>query len=499
MIRRLVALVVALALAGAACSAGDGGASPLHGASPRDTTDGGATIDWSAPDAGGFESATLAVPLDHDDPDGPQIPLALVRRPAEDPSARIGSLLVNPGGPGASGIEWARQASLVFSGEVLERFDIVGWDPRGVGESAAVACLDGPRLDALNALDPLPDSPEEAEALDAATTELVEACEANTPDGLLEHVSTVESARDMDRVRAAVGDDALTYVGWSYGTELGTAYAELFPDRVRALVLDGAVPPDLSEAEVAVAQGAGFEQALNDFLAWCEGSELCRFPGPRDPGEALDQILAGIDAEPLAPVSPADGRPVTIGYALTAIAAALYAEEAWPALAQALAQAERGEGRTLMLLADTYNGREPDGTYSNLFAAYYAVQCLDRAPMSEAERARVAERLEVLAPRMGALALGSDVCEEWPVEARPARGPVAAEGAPPILVITTTGDPATPYQWGLQLAEQLTSGVLVVNDGAGHTAYGQGDPCIDAIVERYLIDLEVPEYGTACP
>ncbi|MBK9180798.1 MAG: alpha/beta fold hydrolase [Acidimicrobiales bacterium] len=518
-----VVLLAAIGLVAAACGSGDpglglgplgpttttttGGTDP-DGTDPDGTDPDGqdpdgqdpdGTVVWSEPDARGFESATLQVPLDHDDPSAGTIDLALVRRPASDPDRRIGSLLVNPGGPGASGIDWARQAPRLFPDALLERFDLIGFDPRGVGASAAVACLDDDSLDRYLALDPAPDDQAELAEIEAATAELVAACQANTEAGLLEHVSTEDAARDMDLIRQAVGDERLTYLGGSYGSELGAVYADLFPDRVRALVLDGASPPELTRAEITEGQAVGFEQALRRFFEWCDRSASCRFAAGRSAATAFDEIMASIDAKPLVAESSGDPRPVTVGYAWTGVLATLYSEQAWPALGEALTGAEAGDGSLLQLFADSYAFRDEDGAYQNVLAANLAISCLDDPAIDAAALSELQGRLARLAPRVGPVLTGAtDPCAQWPHQPTAVRAAPTATGAPPILVVTTTGDPATPYEWGLQLAEDLESGVLVVNRAEGHTGFATGSRCIDDLVTAYLVDLDVPEYGATC-
>jgi pimeloyl-ACP methyl ester carboxylesterase len=449
---------------------------------------------------GGFECATLDVPLDYDAPTGTAISLSLIRLPAIDPAERLGTLVTNPGGPGASGVDFVRQAATtVFSEALRTRFDILGFDPRGVGASAPVACV-GPReLDRLIALDPTPDTAAERSALIDGTRSFVAACQANSA-ALLPHVGTRDAARDLDRIRAAVGDPALSYLGFSYGTFLGATYADLFPGRVRALVLDGAVDPTLPFEERNAQQAMSFAAAFGRFLDNCASRPACSFYSKGNPAAAYDALMARIDRAPLHAALTGDSRSVGPGEAFTAVAAALYDQSGWSILAQALAMAERGDGSVLLLLADSYNERRPDGTYANILAANNAVTCLDYAsPADVAAYQALALRLEKLAPRFGeAVAWSGLTCALWPVH--PAGDPVAprASGASPILVIGSTGDPATPYAWAVKLAGELESGVLLTRRGEGHTAYGGKSACIDEAVDAYLITLLVPAAGTVC-
>jgi pimeloyl-ACP methyl ester carboxylesterase len=477
---------------------------PEVSASPR-PSDGssvpsaGAGLAWSEC-AVAFECATLAVPLDYANPGGRQITLALARLPAADPAHRIGSLLINPGGPGGSGVDFLESsADSIFSKVLRDRFDIVGFDPRGVGASTPVTCLDGPALDRLNALDPTPDTPAERQALIDGAREFDQACVRSSGD-LLPYMSTTDAARDMDRIRAALGETKLTYFGFSYGTFLGTVYAGLFPGNVRALVLDGAIDPAQSFDQRNEAQAAGFAHALNAFLGDCAAQPSCAYYSNGRPAAAFDALMKRIDARPLPATAVADPRPVGAGEAFIGVLYALYSKQAWPALAQGLALAERGDGSILLLLADAYNERQPDGSYKNTAAANNAVNCLDyRVPTDVAAYDAEVPVLEKAAPRFGAaIAYSGLTCAFWPVHPAADPGVITAAGAPPILVVGSTGDPATPYQWAVNLAHELASGVLLTRTGEGHTAY-DASQCIRDAVDQYLVALSVPATGTICP
>ena len=466
-------------------------------ATPAGTT-GISTLAWT-PCGDPFECATLTVPLDYADPGGRQIDIALVRLPAADPANRLGSLVVNPGGPGGSGIEFLQgSGESLFSQDLRNRFDIVSFDPRGVGESTPVECLNGPDLDRLNALDPTPDTPVERDALVAGAQEFTQACIQNSSD-LLPHMSTADAARDMDRLRAALGEEKLTYLGFSYGTFLGTVYAGLFPTRVRALVLDGAIDPAQTFEQRNQVQAQGFERALTAFLDDCKARTSCQFYNNGRPAEAYDALMRDIDAKPLPTLAVADDRLVGPGEAFTGALYALYSRQSWPVLSQALALAQRGDGSLLLVLADAYNERQPDGTFKNVAAANNAVNCLDYVvPTDVAAFDAMVPDLEKAAPRFGqAIAYSGLTCAFWPVRAAADPGVIAAQGAPPILVVGTTGDPATPYEWAVNLARELASGVLLTREGEGHTAYGDS-ACIQDHVDRYLISLQVPPANTTC-
>jgi pimeloyl-ACP methyl ester carboxylesterase len=508
----LLAALVALAVVAGACSDGDDdlavpATAPAPSASATDGGDAGdgvpsttaidpgppPTIEWSG--SSGAEEGRLEVPLDHDDPDAGTIELALLRIPAGDPANRIGSLLVNPGGPGASGIELAAAAPFFFGDEVLDRFDVIGWDPRGVGDSTAVSCGDGEFLDRFAAADPVPDSPAEEAEVDALAEQFVANCVAESGE-LLAHVSTVDAAHDMELIRRALGEERISYLGFSYGTLLGATYADLHPDRVRAFVLDGAYSRSLSSSELTEQQAIGFEGTLDAFLDRCR-AEGCAFAPDADPGAVLDQVLAAIDARPLPTSDPE--RDLTIGLAITGLVFTLYSDDSWPMLDAGLAQARFDKrGDELLRFADLYNERRPNGEWGSSTAAFVAIGCADSAPIPPEELEAIGARLEDAAPRFGDFFTSGDSCADWPVEPVDDTSPFRAAGAPPILVIATTGDPATPYEWGVGLAEELESGVLLTNVGDTHTAYAEGKPCVDEVVDAYLVDLEVPAARTRC-
>lgn len=453
-------------------------------------------LDWR--DCGdGFECATIALPLDHADPDGATLDVELLRRLADDPDARIGSLLVNPGGPGSPAIEMARLAESFLPDELLEKFDIVGFDPRGAGQSTPVDCGDG--FDAYYALDPTPDSAAERQALIDAARAYAADCAGRSGD-LLAHVDTESAARDMEYIRAALGEERITYLGYSYGTFMGALYAGLYPQRVRAFVFDGAVDPALEPVELTRTQAIGFENALEAFLAACAGDEGCPFQSEGDPGAAYDALMARIDAEGLP--AAGDERRLGPGEATLGVAASLYDEvRGWPALADALAAAAAGDGGALLDLSDGFVERRPDGSYSNLFEANSAINCVDTTVSKDIEvYDALYERLKREAPRLGVSSayLGL-TCVYWPAPPARSPAPIAAAGAPPIVVIGNTGDPATPLVWAESLAAQLDSGVLLTWVGEGHTvfAFDRSD-CIDTAVVDYLVRLTVPQDGTIC-
>lgn len=455
-------------------------------------------LDWS--DCGeGFECATLVAPLDYDDPAGETIEVAVNRLPSTGAAERVGSLLVNPGGPGASGLDYARSTGVV-SDVVLDAFDLVGFDPRGVGSSTPVECVSDAEYDVFIAVDPTPDDADEVAALDDASREFAEACEATSGE-LLPHVGTVDVARDVDLLRAVLGDDQLYYLGKSYGTFIGATYADLFPDHVGRLVLDGAVDPSETGLEQGLGQAEGFEGALQAFAADCLLYADCPLTGDADSAvQQVADLLARLDAAPLP--TGAD-RELGESLATFGVAVTLYDRDfGWPLLRQALAEAiDDGSGATLLMLSDIYFERDDTGVYgSNSNEVNAAVNCIDRGEPTTlddvaTELPQYLERAPVFGPF---LAYGSLVCAHWPVDPQLSPHPVTAPGANPILVVGTTRDPATPYAAAVSLADQLESGVLLSYDGDGHTAYGLGSTCVDDAVDTYLLTGEPPADGTEC-
>ncbi|MGH8976427.1 MAG: alpha/beta hydrolase [Acidimicrobiia bacterium] len=492
------ALAGALVLFVCACGGGggdddddDAGArSSATEPSHADGSNGNSTIEWEQ--CGDLECATLEVPLDHADPDGPAMELALARRPAD--ATAIGSLLVNPGGPGAPGTDLVDQASSFFPEELLENFDIVGWDPRGTGQSTAIDCVDD--LDPFFAADHSPDTNEELAAqLDAAQT-IADGCAARSAE-LLPHLSSASTVADMELIRAALGEEQLTYLGFSYGTFLGALYADAHPERVRAMVLDGAVDPALGPEDLAREQAVGFDNALGAFLDDC-ASKGCGFGG-QDPHGAFSRLMAQIEAETLPGTVDGEERVLGPGETDIGIASALYGgEPAWEFLADALNDAARGDGSLLLELSDEYTGRRTGGEYDNAQEAFFGIGCLDSPAPPVDQLDAIGDRNAAVAPVFGASTLWlSAPCSVWPVPATAVPAPITAAGAPPIVVIGTSNDPVTPMKWARSLADQLESGHLVEWRGEGHSALGE-DVCIDAAVVSYLVDLTVPEPGLVC-
>lgn len=443
-----------------------------------------------------FSCARATVPLDYGNAGGKQIEIAMIKLLARKPTQRIGSLFLNPGGPGGSGIEYARFADSVIPGSVRDRFDIVGFDPRGVGASAPVRCATGKQLDQWLAVDPSPDNDVELRQFVSTAKAFGAGCQQRSRE-LLPFIGTRNSARDLDVLRAAVGDANLTYLGKSYGTYLGALYADLFPERVRALILDGAVDPTIDTQTLGRVQAQGFEVALAAFLDNCANSSSCAFGQQPDINGRFDALLAGIEQRPLKTNAR---RTVGPAEAEFGVAQALYSRQSWPVLAAALSQAENGDGSTLLRLSDDYAHRDGSGNYSNLIEAYTAINCIDRpSPLDLAVYQADARRQAAESPHFGAaLAFEGLPCAYWPVPAVDKPAALPARGAAPILVIGTTRDPATPLVWAKALAGQLEAGRLLTFNGDGHTVYGDGDSCVDKAGNAYLIDLNLPPVGKRC-
>ncbi|MET9799494.1 alpha/beta hydrolase [Streptomyces sp. NPDC006368] len=460
----------------------------------------GQRLRWRACGVPDFECSTLRVPLDYTEPDGHQVKLAVTRIRATGPGKRLGSLHVNPGGPGGSSVGFLQgYAGVGYPAPVRARYDMVAVDPRGVARSEPVNCLDGPAMDAYTQIDQTPDNPRENDLVAASFRRFAAGC-AKRSGRILPHVSTVEAARDMDILRAALGDRKLHYVGASYGTFLGATYAELFPSRTGRLVLDGAMDPSLPTAELNRDQTAGFQRAFDSFATDCARRPGCPL-GTGTPTAAAARIKAFFARLDTRPVPTGESRPLGEALATTGVLAALYDESAWPLLRDALTRAMNGDGAPLLSLADSYYERRPDGTYSNLMYANAAVNCLDQPPAftSPAEVTAAVPSFEKASSVFGeGLAWASLNCAQWPAKATGAPHRIEARGAAPIVVVGTTRDPATPYKWAEALADQLASGTLLTYEGDGHTAYGRGSDCVDSAINAYLLDGTVPADGKRC-
>lgn len=456
----------------------------------------GQRLDWRECRAT-MQCAQLTVPLDYAHPGRKTIELSVLKVPATGGDQRIGSLVVNPGGPGGSGVDYAADAPSYFGLEVRAAFDIVGFDPRGVGASTPIDCLPDSALDEYVASDPDPDDPAEARRSDRLLRRFGRGCLSRSGD-LTRHVSTEEAARDIDILRSALGESRLAYFGASYGTFLGATYADLFPADVGRMVLDGAVDPSLTTVESSLVQAHGFEVALRAYVGACVERGGCFLGSSVDAGtQRIRMLLDELDATPI----NGDGtRQLTEGWAVLGIWAPLYNQDYWRLLDVALKAALDGNGGPLLTFADAYVGRGPSGYVDNSTEALYAVNCLDHddAP-SKARAARLVDRFEEASPTFGRIfASGLPGCNSWPVHT--GKGPVTltADGAAPIVVVGTSRDPATPLAWSRALADQLSSGVLVTRDGDGHTGYHAGNQCVDDTVEKYLVSGVVPSADVTC-
>ncbi|KUN33844.1 proteinase [Streptomyces longwoodensis] len=465
----------------------------------------GQKLSWRDCGVPGFQCTTMKAPLDYAKPDGGDVRLAVARKKATGPGKRIGSLLVNPGGPGGSAIGYLQQyAGVGYPAPVRARYDMVAVDPRGVARSEPVECLDGPKMDAYTQTDVTPDDQREKTELVDAFKTFAEGCGADAPT-LLRHVSTVEAARDMDILRALLGDEKLHYVGASYGTFLGATYAGLYPKRVGRLVLDGAMDPSLSARRMNLDQTKGFETAFQSFAKDCVRQSDCPLGGrgttPAQVGRNLTAFFDRLDARPI-PTGDADGRTLGESLATTGVIAAMYDESAWGELSEALTAAvKRGDGSGLLALSDSYYERDPDGRYSNLMFANAAVNCLDLPPSFDTpdQVTKAVPSFEAASPVFGeGLAWSSLNCAYWPVGPTGEPHRIEAKGAAPIVVVGTTRDPATPYRWARSLAGQLASGRLLTYEGDGHTAYGRGSSCIDTAIDTYLLRGTPPAKGKRC-
>ena len=428
--------------------------------------------------------------------------LAISRLKATDPGQRIGSLLVNPGGPGASGIEIASQLSLLMKNtEVARKFDLVGFDPRGIGASTpTIRCLTAAEQDAQRTTDILDPSPAGVARAQATSHQTADGCAQKTGVELLANVGTRDVAHDMDVIRAVVGDKQLTYLGYSYGTRIGSTYAEEFPRNVRAMVLDGAVDPDQDPTDQLVDQGRGFQGTFEAFAKDCAAKPGCPLgPDGAQATARYQQLTRPLLAKP---IRLPDGRELTYGDAQQGTIQALYATSLWPDLRQGLTELTQGSGQTLMGLADEYYDRAPDGTYSPQQDAFNAVRCVDDPRVTDpAQALDRAQRYNEAAPFLdsgrGASA-ALDACAFWPTPVTGGPHVPQAPGLAPPLVVSTTDDPATPYQAGVNLAKDL-NGSLLTKVGDQHTASFQGFPCVDAIVTRYLVDGTPAPPNARCP
>jgi len=432
---------------------------------------------------GGFQCGTLQVPLDYSKPDGRKITLALIRKAATSPSNRLGSLLVNPGGPGESGIEYLRGDIGTYT-SLNRRFDIVSWDPRGVAASTPVNCADNATIDTYVGLDSVLDDPQEKQATIDADKSFAAGCQQRSGD-LLPYLDTASTARDLDQIRDAVGDQKLTYLGYSYGTYIGQWYAHLFPDKVRALSLDGVVDPTVPANDSLLGQIKGFEQNLQAYLS----------SRPAGRGAQLSADMARLDAQPLR----VGNRELTRSLAMTGVLLTLYSQQFWTYLDTAIISLEHGDGSVLLALADQYVHRHADGTYDNFISINWATYCLDfTVPTDVAAYDKLSSAFASASPFFGPWSQYSNLqCAYWPVKPKHANEPITVTGAAPILLVGGTNDPATPYSEAQSVNRQIDGSVLLTRQGNGHTSYDVSD-CAHAAENAYLISLTLPATGTVC-
>jgi pimeloyl-ACP methyl ester carboxylesterase len=439
------------------------------------------------------ECGNIEVPFDYADPEQGSFVLYVKKHNAANPADRIGSMMVNPGGPGFGGSSLADDAQYYFSQDLIDRFDIIAWDPRGTGESTpAVNCVD--TFDEYFGLDSPPETPEEKQALIDASQAFNEKC-AESSGTILPYVSTKASAQDINSLRLALGEEKVSFFGFSYGSELGTTWATMFPETVRAIVVDGAVDPNASSIQEGMAQAKGFEGQLATFLKQCSERTTCEFHNNGDAEAAFDKLVLDIDAKPLE-VSK-DRTLVTQGVLFTAVAQAMYSDYYWPQLSEALSAAQNGDGKGILQLYDDYYQRKDDGTYGNELEAFLAISCLDDPGATSADE--VDSHIEDFisaAPRLGGNFAYGYSCALWPVK-QAAKVNITGKGAGPIVVVGTTGDAATPLSSTRKMAQGLEQGILIVVDANQHTGYG-ANSCVVKAVDDYLIKLTVPANETTC-
>ncbi len=448
-------------------------------------------IDWT-PCNGDLQCGNLVVPLDYADPNnGQTISIALARHLANVPAGRIGSLVIDPGGPGVSGVDdMANELGSLTPG-LLDDFDVVMFDPRGVDRSDPVTCGETPGAPPASLPDPVPTTSGAEATTIAGYRQYAAGCE-KASGTVLAHIGSVDAARDMERLRIALGDSGLSYMGQSYGSLLGLTYASLFPTHVRAMVLDSVIDPALSFNQITQGQANGFEASLQSFFSWCAGTNACLWRTGADPTSSLLALIASSAA---APVEAGNGRTAGAGELYDALLGGLYARADWPELGAALAADAGGNGAQIVSMSDIYN---KNGS-SNGGDAAVAIDCLDH-PVSHdlGSYGSLADLFKGSAPVFGPLlAWGEASCAVWPAPSTRPVGPVAAAGAPPILVVGTTADPATPYQWAVNVAHELQHGVLLTRDGVDHVAYFYS-PCVRNNVQAYFVSDVTPPSGTTC-
>lgn len=446
----------------------------------------------------GLECATLTVPIDPGLPDAGTLDLAVARFPSTgDADERIGSLVINPGGPGGSGIEYLTNAASLFPSSLTDRFDLVSFDPRGVAASTPVHCVtDEVKEESLTG-DLTPDGDEGTQRVVDEQREFLEGCESRSGE-MIEHMSTADVAADLDLLRQALGDEQLSYIGFSYGTSIGAVYATLFPERVRAFVLDGSVSPTADREAQLVAQAQGFDRTFANFVAACDADVRCAI-GPDSAG-VIEATRAQLESAPVVAGTGSGSRELGADLFDLAIATALYDTSLWGTLATSIADIDDGGAAALLTLVDRQTGRQPDGSFDNSSDSKTMVTCADSSERpSVQDAADASERIAASATSFGELtASGTFTCLDWPMATNPLPA-ITGSGSAPVLVVGTIGDPATPYEWSEQMSAALEGSVLLTYEGDGHTAFLRGGSCIEDAVVDYLVDLVLPAPGTRCP
>ena len=452
-------------------------------------------LEWSEC-SDGFECSSFSAPIDYANPADGAMQISVIRKLAT--GTALGSLILNPGGPGGSGIEYTTYAEYVVSDTLRENFDIVGFDPRGVGFSTPVECLDDEQTEEYIALDGSPDDQTEIDQAQAMSELFAQSCAINSPD-TYKFLDTISAARDVDILRALLGDEKLNWLGKSYGTFLGATYADLFPERVGRMLLDGAIDPTLTNEKLSYGQALGFELALTRFVDDCVTKSDCPLSASGAAGASeVGDLLIELDANP---ITLDDGRLFTQAMGTLGVVGSLYDKQyGWPELRTNLGLAFDGDFSGLASSVDFYTGRQSDGSYKdNSNDAIAAVNCLDRPDRATTEQTvALASEWKKVAPNFGEYLAWSNIsCSYWQAEATGVPKEITAIGTPTILVVGTVNDPATPYAWSQALAAQLSKGVLLTLDGDGHTAYYQGSKCIDEIVDNFYLTGEA-EDGITC-
>jgi pimeloyl-ACP methyl ester carboxylesterase len=447
----------------------------------------------------GAECGLLSVPVDYSKPDGDVAQIAMIRFKAT--GDKIGSLVVNPGGPGESGVEAAASMAPTLPQSVRERFDLVGFDPRGVANSTPAAwCNSDADNDRLRADPTVEYTQEGVDHIEKENKEFVQRCVDKMGKDFLANLGTANVAKDLEAIRANLGDDKLTYLGYSYGTRIGALYAEAYPDKVRAMILDGAVDPNADQIEEEIRQAAAFQKAFDNYAADCAQSPDC--PLGTDPAKAVDVYKSLVEPLVKDPAKTKDPRGLSYSDAIVGTILPLYSPNLWRHLTQALSELRDGTGDTMLAMADLYMGRDAKGHYNNSTDVRVAVNCMDKPHITD--RAKVVDEDRRAREAAPFLSYGEftglaplDTCAFWPVPATGDQHELKVSGLPPVLVVSTTNDPATPYKAGVDLAQQL-GGTLLTFEGTQHTVVFQGNSCVDDIAARYLVDVTVPPPNTRC-